>query len=55
MRASGHLIALVEQVCQLVGFFSCAIEHAFEQVVIRCDYLPEALEGRRVGDVEQVQ
>ncbi|MNE42049.1 hypothetical protein D3C80_1361550 [compost metagenome] len=55
LHASGDTVTLEQQRCQCVGFLACAIQYAFQQIVIRRHQLFEALEGCRVGNVDQVQ
>ncbi|MNR16689.1 hypothetical protein D3C85_1333080 [compost metagenome] len=55
LHASGDVMALEQHCSQCANFFASGIQHALQQVVTRCHQLLQALEGGRVGNVQQVQ
>ncbi|MNC52954.1 hypothetical protein D3C75_1023300 [compost metagenome] len=55
LYTSADVIALEEHVGQFMSFFSCSLQHVFQQVFIRYHQMLEALEGGWIGDVEQIQ
>ncbi|MNH19779.1 hypothetical protein D3C79_795270 [compost metagenome] len=55
LHARGDVIALEQHGCQCVHFLSGGLQHAIQQVFIRHQHLLQALVGRWIGNVEQVQ